>query len=153
MPSSQHCPPAMLPPRIHSWEMPEDTPGMPSFLCIPGSPGSSWVCLYCCPAGGSHSAQQCDHSLPNRFQSKWQGYTSVRLVLVTWLCCCRAGDKECLREQHPPEQSAVIQWHSPTCPLWFACCRGIRAGIYCSSSPWEQHFTTVSILLHMTTQQ
>lgn len=67
----------------------------------PRAPGSSWVCHYCCPAGGSHSAQQCDHSLPNWFQSKWQGYTSARLVLVTRVSCCRAGETECPREEHP----------------------------------------------------
>lgn len=100
-------------PRIHSWEVPEDTPGMPSFPCIPGSHGPRQLpnaLLQSCWRFSPSSAVW--SFLSNWFQSKWQGYTSASFSDMTLLLQSRR-DREWPGEQHPPEHSAVIQCHSP----------------------------------------
>lgn len=117
-PSSQCCPPATLPPRIHSCEVPEDTPGMPTFPGIPGSCGPQAAPECAITAVLLEALTQLGSVIiPFPGFSQNDRYSSVRLVSITWLCCCRVGETESVQESSTLQNTTLLSsgtLHLPT---------------------------------------
>lgn len=114
-PSSQCCPLAMPPPRIHSWEVPKDMPGMPSFPCIPGAVAAPECAITAVLLEALTQLGSVIIPFPGFSQN--DGYTSAKFILVTWLCCCRAGEMESVQRSSTLQNTELLSsgtLHLPT---------------------------------------